>query len=62
MSEIKNLICRQVENIVFIKTAKHTNGDVWETACLPIRLSIIDSVLESAVQVQLQVKEDLDDV
>jgi hypothetical protein len=62
MSEIKNLICRQIESIVHRETAAQTNHDVWRITRIGIRLPIIDSVLDPLFEALIQVKEDIDNV
>lgn len=59
MSAIKNQICQQIESIAYRETVIHTNIDVWEITRSRIRIAIIDSVLESAAQTRIQVREDL---
>jgi hypothetical protein len=62
MSEIKNLICRQIESIAYMETSAQTNGNIWQTTRIGIRIPIINSVLDTLFETLIQVKKDLDDV
>jgi len=62
MSEVKNQIFDQIKNFVYMETAAYTNHNVWQITRFGIRLPIIDSVLDPSFEIQIQVKEDIDNV